>query len=69
MRTDLFRAWLFEKLNAFETFTMPFGNSAAGFPDPHATFFALGMKAAGQALWMEFDAVAPELASMMRRGQ
>ena len=69
LRSTDFRAWLMERLVGFGTFEMPFGNSAAGFPDPHATFFALGMKAAGWALWEEFDALAPDLASMMRRGQ
>jgi hypothetical protein len=68
MESADFRAWLMEKLTAFETFTMPFGAGPTGFPDTNATFYALGMKAAGWNIWEEFDAMCPELASKMRRG-
>jgi hypothetical protein len=64
-----FRAWLMEQLVAFGTFENAFGASPAGFPDPMATQFKQGMKAAGWHLWTLFDDIAPELASQMRRGQ
>lgn len=64
---DEFRVWLMEKLQSFGTFVMPAGMSPNGSPDPQATFFNLGMKAAGWALWEEFDDLSPELASKMRR--
>lgn len=68
MRNETFREWMMEKLVSFRTFHNPFGQSETGFPDPLATQFALGMKAAGWALWEELDGLAPDLASMMRRG-
>lgn len=68
MESEDFRQWLMEKLTAFQTFTMPFGAGPTGFPDTNATFYALGMKAAGWNIWEEFDAMCPELASKMRRG-
>lgn len=67
MQNREFRAWLMEKLTAFGTFGHSFGASPAGVPDPLATWFALGMKAAGWALWEEFDGLTPEWASVMRR--
>jgi hypothetical protein len=67
MADPLFREWLMEMLVEFKAFDNPFGVSPAGFPDPMATQFALGMKAAGWRLWEIFDAVAPEMASLMRR--
>lgn len=67
MQHEGFRAWLMEQLVGFETFGSPFGVSPAGFPDRAATQFRLGMKAAGWHLWEQFDEVAPELASVMRR--
>ena len=67
MADPLFREWLMELLVEFKAFDNPFGVSPAGFPDTNATFFALGMKAAGWRLWEIFDAVAPEMASLMRR--
>jgi hypothetical protein len=67
MADPLFREWLMELLVEFKAFDNPFGVSPAGFPDPLATQFALGMKAAGWRLWEIFDAVAPEMASLMRR--
>lgn len=67
MADPMFREWLFGLLQEFKTFENPFGNSPMGFPDPMATQFALGMKAAGWRLWETFDDVAPDLASLMRR--
>lgn len=67
MQSDMFRAWLMEQLVGWQTFENPFGISPAGFPDPMATQFALGQKAAGWHLWTIFDDVAPELTSLMRR--
>lgn len=67
MQNDLFREWLMEQLVGFEAFGSPFGVSPNGFPDREATQFRLGMKAAGWHLWEQFDEVAPELASLMRR--
>ncbi len=67
MADPLFREWLMDLLVEFKAFDNPFGLSPAGFPDPLATQFALGMKAAGWRLWEIFDGVAPEMASLMRR--
>lgn len=67
MQNELFREWLMEKLTGFQTFGNPFGVSPTGFPDPLATQFHSGMKAAGWSLWTEFDDLTPELASLMRR--
>lgn len=67
IENELFREWMMEKLTAFHTFEQPFGAGPTGFPDPLATHFALGMKAAGWSLWTEFDDLYPDLASLMRR--
>lgn len=67
IHNELFREWLMGHLLAFQTFSQPFGVSPSGFPDPMATQFHLGMKAAGWTLWEEFDNLAPEMASLMRR--
>lgn len=67
INNPLFREWLMGHLVAFQTFTQPYGVSPGGFPDPMATQFHLGMKAAGWTLWEEFDNLAPEMASLMRR--
>ena len=67
LQDEPFRQWLRAKLEAWNTFGNPFGASPTGFPDPMATQFALGMKAAGWNLWEEFDEASPELASLMRR--
>lgn len=64
---QMFREWMFGVLQEFKTFDNPFGVSPAGFPDPMATQFALGMKAAGWRLWEIFDTVDPAKASLMRR--
>jgi hypothetical protein len=67
MQNPLFREWLMEKLARLQAFSRPFGLSPTGFPDPMATMYYQGMKDAGWSLWEEFDGVAPELASQMRR--
>ena len=67
LENPLFRKWLWEQLDTLGTFENAFGYSPAGFTDPMATQFKLGMKAAGWALWETFDNAAPELASLMRR--
>jgi hypothetical protein len=67
MEQELFREWLMDTLNGFGTFENAFGTSITGFPDPMATQFKLGMKAAGWHLWTLVDDAAPELASLMRR--
>lgn len=67
LESDLFREWLMEVLNSFRTFEQPFGISPGGFPDPLATQFQMGLKAAGWHLWTMFDDTAPELTSLMRR--
>lgn len=67
MENTMFREWLWDQLTALGTFENSFGYSPAGFTDPMATQFKLGMKAAGWALWETFDNAAPELASLMRR--
>lgn len=68
MENPMFREWLMEQLMAFRTFEQPFGISPGGFPDPMATQYQMGLKAAGWHLWTLFDDLAPELASLMRRG-
>ena len=68
MTSQDFRDWLMETLNGFGTFGNAFGAGPTGFPDPMATQFQLGQKAAGWHLWATFDNVAPELARQMRRG-
>ena len=67
MENPLFREWLMEQLMALGAFENAFGNSPTGFPDPYATWFKAGLKAAGWHLWEIFDDVAPDLASLMRR--
>lgn len=62
-----FREWLWEVLTGFGTFQNAFGAGPSGHPDPMATQFQLGQKAAGWHLWATFDDAAPELASQMRR--
>lgn len=67
MQNPLFRVWLMEQLVAMGTFDNAFGAGPTGFPDPLATWFQKGMKAAGWNMWCIFDDVAPDLASLMRR--
>lgn len=67
MQTDLFREWLMAKLNQFGTFGHDLGASPNGSPDPLASQYSMGMKAAGWQLWCEVDDLAPEMASLMRR--
>lgn len=67
IENPLFRQWLMGHLLAFQTFSQPYGVSPAGFPDPLATQYHMGLKAAGWVLWEEFDNLSPELASLMRR--
>ena len=69
MQNALFREWLMEQLNGFQTFGQPYSVTPAGFPNEMGTQFQLGMKAAGWFLWEQFDNLAPELASLMRRGK
>lgn len=67
MQQPIFRAWVMRWINAFGAFDNAFGSSPVGFPDPLATHFKLGMKAAGWDLWEFFDELSPEQASLMRR--
>lgn len=67
MQNHMFREWLMEILVGFGTFSTMFGAGPSGFPDPLATQFQMGRKAAGWELWTTFDDVSPELASVMRR--
>lgn len=67
MQNPLFREWLMANLMDFQTFGNPIAVTPTGFPDPMATQFHLGMKAAGWKLWAFFDDLCPELASQMRR--
>lgn len=67
MDTELFRAWLWEHLQAFGTFTNTFGLSPTGFPHPEGSWFAAGRKSAGWDIWEQIDNLAPDLASLMRR--
>jgi hypothetical protein len=60
---------MMKQLNGFGTFENSFAASPTGFPDPLATQFKLGMKAAGWHLWEVFDTASPEFASAMRRGK
>lgn len=67
MQQAPFREWLSATLSEMGTFENSFGATPIGFPDPLATQFKLGMKAAGWILWEQFDNLAPELTSLMRR--
>ena len=67
MTDAMFREWLWEQLTALGAFNNAFGSSPVGFPDPLATHFQLGRKAAGWDLWEMFDNAAPEWTSLMRR--
>lgn len=67
MQNPMFREWLMDQLIFFDTFIHPIAVSPAGFPDPLATQYQMGMKAAGWHLWTAFDDVAPEWTSLMRR--
>lgn len=67
MRQDWFREWLMGWLVQFGAFDNPMAASPTGFPDPMATQFYLGRKAAGWELWAHFDDLSPDLASLMRR--
>ena len=67
MTNQLFRYWLISQINAFGGFENTFAATPTGFPDTNATWFKAGMKAAGWALWEQFDDLAPELASLMRK--
>lgn len=67
MENPLFREWLMEWLVLCGTFEQPFGISPNGFPDPMATQYRMGIKAAGWSLWETFDNTAPDLTSLMRR--
>lgn len=67
MENPLFREWLMGVLIGFGTFAQEFGASPGGFPDPLATQYSMGVKAAGWHLWTLFDDMAPDLASLMRR--
>ena len=69
MENKEFRGWLMEWLNSIGTFEQAFAGSPTGFPDPLATQYSMGMKAAGWNLWCFFDDLAPDLASLMRRGE
>jgi hypothetical protein len=67
MTSTDFRDWLWEVLVSLGTFENAFGAGPTGFPDPMATQFQLGQKAAGWHLFTTFDDAAPDLASQMRR--
>lgn len=67
LENPMFREWLMEQLVVMGTFENAFGAGPTGFPDPMATQFQLGMKAAGWNMWDAFDRASPELASLMRR--
>lgn len=67
MERPMFREWLWSVLDGFGTFQQQFGASPGGFPDPLATQYSMGMKAAGWSLWTTFDDLDPDLASLMRR--
>lgn len=67
MGSEQFRNWLMTLLISLHTFEQPFAAGPTGFPDPNATWFNAGMKAAGWHIWEVFDALSPDLASKMRR--
>jgi hypothetical protein len=67
LQHEWFREWLMEWLTEFGAFGNPLAASPNGFPDPMATQFYLGRKAAGWQLWEFFDGLSPEMASLMRR--
>lgn len=67
MQNPMFRHWLMSELVHLGAFAQEFGASPGGFPDPLATQYSMGMKAAGWRLWTTFDDIAPDLTSLMRR--
>lgn len=67
MQSVAFREWLMEQLVSAGTFEHRFGGSPTGFPDPMGTQYAMGMKQTGWNIWEQFDNVAPDLTSLMRR--
>lgn len=67
LQDPMFRELLWEQLVRMGAFDNAFGAGPTGFPDPLATQFQLGRKAAGWDLWEMFDNAAPDLASLMRR--
>ena len=69
MQDPAFRVWFMEILLGFGTFSNAFGAGPSGHPDPMATQFQLGQKAAGWHLWCMVDEACPDLASLMRREQ
>lgn len=69
MESQPFREWLLEQLTSLGMFEHRFGGSPNGFPDPMATQYAMGMKQAAWNLWEQFDNIAPDLTSKMRRGE
>lgn len=69
MENPMFREMLREWHANFQTFGNVHAAGPAGVPDPMATQFYLGRKSAGWDLFLMFDDVAPDLSSLMRRGQ
>lgn len=67
MEQAWFREFVMEYLASLNTFGMTFGISPTGFPDPHATFYHAGLKAAGEIFFERIDAIVPDLAALMRR--
>lgn len=67
MNDPEFRTFLWEILVSFNTFETVFGAGPTGFPDPQATVYNLGLRAAGWHLWTLFDNAVPDHTSLMRR--
>ena len=67
MENPMFREWLMDQLMFLGTFLAPVALTPTGVPDPYSTYFALGQQQAGWKIYTDVDAVAPELASLMRR--
>lgn len=64
---EWFRDWINGLLIAFNTYGHTFAATPGGFPDPNATFFHLGMKAAGTHILEQIDDITPDHALMLRR--
>ncbi len=65
LEQEWFRDWLNALLVAFNTYGHTFASTPAGFPDANATFFHLGMKAAGTHIFEQIYDISPEHALML----
>lgn len=63
--SEVGRRFLWSILDRCKTFETQFSFGPVGFPDPHETFFRLGMREVGQALYQTWHHRDPEHAMKM----